>query len=219
MPGMLPATVTGRWKNARHQRLRPISMPTGRPIATASPNPAKVLSRLHWKCSNSSPVDAIVHISPSTFTGVGRMNGFTRLLDAYVQNPANASHPATTSPACRARRPTAIRRAERPSSGGPLTTTPLTSRAPGRRRERLERRLLLVLLHPAGLLQEREDLALRVDPLLVEVDRVDEPVVVVEEPADPALVALVRGGEVLRVRGDDLVLVLLPLLDAALPHR
>src|SRR5829696_7043962 len=221
MPGMLPATVTGMWKNARHQRLRPISMPIGRPIATASPKPANVLSRLHWKCSNSSPEDTMSRISSSTFAGVGRMNGLTRLLDAYVQKPRNASHPATTSAACPARRPTAIRRARRPSPsrGEPLTTAPPTSGPRWRRPERLVPRVGLVLLHEARLLEEREELALGVDPLLVEIDRVDEPVVVVEEVADPALVALVLGGEVLRVRGDDLVLVLLPLLDAALPHR
>src|SRR5919107_712355 len=217
MPGMLPATVTGRWKYARHQRLRPISMPMGSPIATARPKPTNVFSRLHWKCSKSSPVDRIVHISSSTFAGVGRMNGFTRLLDAYVQNPRNASHPATTSAACRARRPTATRRSRRPSRGEPLTTAPLTSGPRWGRPERLVRRLLLVLLHEPGLLEEREELALGVDPFLVEVDRVDEPVVLVEEVADPLFVALVGRGEVLRVRGDDLVLVLLPLLDAALP--
>src|SRR5215218_294696 len=218
MPGMLPAMVTGMWKYARHHRLVPISMPIGRPIATARPKPTNVFIRLHWKCSNSSPVDTMVHISSSTFAGVGRMNGFTRLLDAYVQNPRNASQPATTSAACRARRPIAASRRSRPSTRGPLATAPLMSR-PRRRPERVELRLVLVLLHEAGLLEQREELALGVDPLLVQVDRVDEPVVVVEEVADPALVALVLGGEVLRVRGDDLVLVLLPLLDAALPHR
>src|SRR5919109_656440 len=218
MPGMFPATVTGMWKYARHHRLRPMSMPIGSPIATARPKPTNVFSRLHWKCSNSSPVDTIVDISSSTFAGVGRMNGFTRLWDAYVQNPRNASHPATTSAACRAHRPTVTPRRSRPSNRGPLTAAPLMS-CPRRRPERVELRLVLVLLHPAGLLEEREDLALGADPLLVEIDGVDEPVVVAEEVADPLLVALVLGGEVLRVRGDDLVLVLLPLLDAALPDR
>ena len=51
-------------------------------MTIARPKPASVLSRLYWKCSNSSPLETISHISSITLAGVGRMNGLTQLLDA-----------------------------------------------------------------------------------------------------------------------------------------
>src|SRR3712207_978804 len=82
-----------------------------------------------------------------------------------------------------------------------------------------EGRVLDVLLDEAGLPHQVEDLRLAVGPLLVDVGAVDEPVELVRQPVlQEGHLLRVPDGEVLRVGRDDLVAVLLPLLDPAVPE-
>src|SRR5688572_9676797 len=109
--------------------------------------------------------------------------------------------------------------------GASITGFDMTSSPPcrvplsGRRLERREGGLLDVLLDEAGLLHQVEDLALAVDPLVVEVGGRDEPVELVVQPVLEERHLLGRAHrEVLGVGRDDLVTVLLPLLDSAVPQ-
>src|SRR5215203_3595014 len=111
-----------------------------------------------------------------------------------------------------------------PASRTSITGMDMVSISPrlprsGGRLEGGEAGLLDVLLDEAGLLHQVEDLLLALDPVVVEVGRRDEPVELVVQPVgEEGELLVVADGEVLRVGLDDLVPVVLPLLDAAIPE-